>query len=371
MTTGIILFVAAVLLASANGANDNFKGVATLFGSGTANYRRALLWATGTTLLGSLLAVWLAQGLLSRFSGKGLVPDPVAAEPRFLAAVALGAGGTVLAATRLGLPVSTTHGLVGAMVGAGVASGSLLNWASLGSHFFAPLLFSPLAALAGTLLLYPVFRWGRGRLGVTKQTCFCIGVEPVQFVPLLSPCTAAARAEHLTATFGTTVTCQERYAGRLLGLNAAWTLDGLHYLSAGLVSLARGLNDTPKIAALLLALPWVGPFGALAACGVVIALGGLAGARRVAETMSHRITPMNAGQGFTANVVTGLLVVLASRWGWPVSTTHVSCGSLYGLGMVTGEARWELIGRIVLAWLTTLPLAGLVGCLAYLLLNHL
>jgi PiT family inorganic phosphate transporter len=271
----------------------------------------------------------------------------------------------VLAATRLGLPVSTTHALVGAMIGVGIASESALNWASLGSHFLAPLLFSPLAALAGTLVLYPVFRWGRVRFGVTKETCFCVGLEPVQFVPLLSPCLAAAQAEQLTATLGTTVTCQERYAGRLLGLNAARTLDGLHYLSAGLVSLARGLNDTPKIAALLLALSWAGSVNALAVCGVFIAVGGLISAHRVAETMSRRITPMNAGQGFTANLVTGLLVVAASHWGLPVSTTHVSCGSLFGLGAVTGQARWSLIGKILLAWLTTLPAAGLFGWLCY------
>lgn len=367
----VVILLACLLLAYANGANDNFKGVATLFGSGVADYRRALWWATGMTLLGSLLAIWLAHGLLSRFSGRGLVPDALAAEPGFATAVALGAGLTVLAATRLGFPVSTNHALVGAMIGVGVASESALNWASLGSHFLAPLLFSPLAALAGTLVLYSVFRWGRLRFGVTKETCFCVGLEPVQSVPLLSPSIASAQAEQLTATLGTTVTCQERYAGRLLGLNAARTLDGLHDISAGLVSLARGLNDTPKIAALLLALSWAGSINALAACGVVIAAGGLISARRVAETMSRRITPMNAGQGFTANLVTGLLVVATSLWRLPVSTTHVSCGSLFGLGIVTGKARWGLIGKILLAWLTTLPVAGLFGWLCYCLVGLL
>ena len=111
-----------LLLAFANGANDNFKGVATLFGSGTTDRKRALVWATVTTLLGSLCAVWLAGELLSRFSGKGIVPVTLTSEPSFVTAVAFGAGLTVLLATRLGMPISTTHALVGALTGAALAS---------------------------------------------------------------------------------------------------------------------------------------------------------------------------------------------------------------------------------------------------------
>src|SRR4051794_30469058 len=118
MTLTVIL-LAVFCLAYANGANDNFKGVATLFGSGTTSYRKALLWATLTTFLGSLMAVWLADQLLASFSGRGLVEDTLTVSPQYLAAVGLGAGGTVLLATWVGMPVSTTHGLVGTLIGAG------------------------------------------------------------------------------------------------------------------------------------------------------------------------------------------------------------------------------------------------------------
>ncbi|HEY8506586.1 MAG TPA: inorganic phosphate transporter, partial [Gemmataceae bacterium] len=114
-----LIFLAVVFLAYTNGANDNFKGVATLFGSGTARYRTALLWATLTTLAGSLLALHFASGLVETFKGKGLVPDAITGSPRFLLAVSFGAAATVLLATRLGMPVSTTHALTGALVGAG------------------------------------------------------------------------------------------------------------------------------------------------------------------------------------------------------------------------------------------------------------
>lgn len=369
MTTSILV-MAGLLLAFANGANDNFKGVATLFGSGTADYRRALAWATATTLCGSLLAVVFAQELLARFGGKGLVPDELVGDPAFLAAVALAAGLTVLLATRVGMPISTTHALVGALVGAGLGSASAVRWASLGRMFLAPLLFSPLIALVGTALLSPALRWLRVGTGVTEDTCLCVGVETT-VVDLSTALESAVVGPSLTGSVAPVAECRERFDGRVQGVQAAPLLDALHYLSAGLVSFARGLNDTPKIAALLLAVPRSGSFGSIALCGVAIALGGLVGARRVAETMSHRITTMNAGQGFAANLVTGVLVVAASRWGLPVSTTHVSCGSLFGLGLVGGRTRWGLIGKVLLAWLTTLPTAAALARVSFALLNHL
>src|SRR5260370_20029780 len=107
----VILVLAVLFLAYSNGANDNFKGVATLFGSGTCNYRKALAWATVTTLAGLLLALLLAHGLVATFKGKGLVPDQVTAQPAFLMAVNLGAALAIMLATWTGLPGSTTHAL--------------------------------------------------------------------------------------------------------------------------------------------------------------------------------------------------------------------------------------------------------------------
>src|SRR6185436_20174663 len=112
-----LLFLATCFLAYSNGANDNFKGVASLFGSRTASYRAAISWATITTFAGSVAAIFLAEGLLKKFSGKGLVPDLLTGSPSFLLAVAIGAGATVILATLTGFPISTTHGLTGALVG--------------------------------------------------------------------------------------------------------------------------------------------------------------------------------------------------------------------------------------------------------------
>ena len=366
-----LLAAAAFALAYANGANDTFKGVATLYGSRTLGYRPALWWATGATLAGCLAALALSGGLLMAFSGTGLVPEALIHQPAFLAAVAAGAAATILLATRAGWPVSTTHALIGALVGAGLAAAGGVRLAQLGRSFVMPLAVSPVLSLAVTAALYPALRALRLGLGVERRMCLCVeggAVEPVQ---LRSGGTAVLAGSGLTLTVAQLEQCAERYAGRVFGVDAQWILDRLHVASAGAVSFARGANDAPKIAALLLAAGGLGLNGSasLLAVGAAMAAGGLLNARRVALTMSHRITAMNHGQGFTANLVTAFLVLCASRWGLPVSTTHVSCGSLFGLGASTGRAQWPTVRSILLSWVLTLPCAALSAAGVYALLR--
>jgi PiT family inorganic phosphate transporter len=363
------ILLAVLFLAFSNGANDNFKGVATLFGSGTCSYRTALAWATITTLAGSLLALLFAQGLIATFRGKGLVPDPVTTQPAFLLAVSLGAALNVLLATWTGMPVSTTHALTGGLVGAGLlAAPGEVQFSALGTSFVVPLLFGPVVALLLTVAVYPCCRWARRAFGVTSRSCVCVGsgYEEVAVVPdgQLALVRTGAVIE-----VGQLSQCVERYHGQMLGIQAGPVLDGLHFLSGGAVGFARGLNDTPKIVALLLAAEAIRPSVGLLLVGVVMAVGGVTNARRVAETMSCRITRMNAGQGFTANLVTALLVAGASPLGLPVSTTHVSVGSLFGIGLVNGTARVKTIATILLGWVTTLPAGAVLAAGMYLLVR--
>ena len=368
---GTVLVLSALGVAFANGANDNFKGVATLLGSGTAKFRVALVWATVATLCGSVTAAFLATRLMSAFGGKGLVPDELAADPNYLGSVACGAAATVLLATRIGIPISTTHSMIGGLLGAGIAAGSQVSGSALMRTYLTPLLVSPLVALILTVAMHQFFRQLRRRLRVSEETCFCVGSqsEPIAITTGATGDVVIMEAKKLTVSLGTKVTCTRRYRGQVAGFSAASLLDVLHYASAGLVSFARGLNDTPKIAALLVTGSSFSKINSTAAVALVIAVGGLVAARRVAETMGHRITPMNAGQGFAANLVTGVIVVGASKLGVPVSTTHISCGSLFGVGAMTAQARWPIIGRIVLAWVFTLPLAAAISAAVYSRLN--
>jgi PiT family inorganic phosphate transporter len=390
--TFCVLFVAY-----ANGANDNFKGVATLFGSGTTDYRKALSWATVTTLSGSIAAVFLATRLVKTFTGKGLVPDSVIGNPAFLAAVALGAGLTVLLAARFGIPISTTHGITGALVGAGFMEiGGELGFSTLEKNFFMPLIASPFVALVLTAVIYFVMHRTRKTLGITRKSCLCVGekvipvrdchVAPSGLLAMTSlsatqtadPSSGGRGSESTEAISGLRsfeimvddkAVCNSKaieiYEGKMFGVSAQSVLNSLHFVSAGAVSFARGLNDTPKIVALLAASGALGLRWNIFLVAIVMAVGGVLGARKVAETVSHRITYMNHGQGFSANLVTAVLVIFASHWGMPVSTTHVSCGALFGIGLVNGKARWNVISSILGAWFLTLPMAALFSAGSY------
>ncbi|MFM9117819.1 MAG: anion permease [Planctomycetota bacterium] len=314
-----ILVLAVCFVAFTNGANANFKGVASLYGSGTTTLRRALLWGTATTCAGSLVAMFFAQELLKKFGGRGLVPDSLVESSTFVSAVALGAAFTSFLATRWGFPVSTTHALVGALVGAGLAgSGSAVNFAALNKNFLFPLLFSPaVAALLGAL---------------TYKTLSLFRLAPPHRAPVL---------------------------------------DALHFLSTGAASFARGLNDTPKIVALLLVTSSYEPFWAFLAVAVLIAIGGLIDAEKVAETLGKKVTDLNPGQGLAVSLTTAVLVATSSLQNYPVSTTHVSVGSLLGIGITTGQAKWRKVAEILVAWITTVPCGALLAAIAYGILSRL
>ena len=339
---GWVVLVAGLVLAFANGANDNMKGVATLYGSGSLSYRACLAVATLSTAVGSLSCVIVAPKLVAAFSAKGLVPD-AALTPAFLAAVALAAALTVLAATWMGLPISTTHALIGGLVGAGfVAAGPQLALSSLGSVFLLPLLLSPIASVGLAAGIYLAGRTVRRRTGIEAETGLYIQQTAI-----------AAPAGELRA----------RYVGSIMGISAHAIVTTAHVASASLVGLARGFNDTPKILGLLVGSAVLTPASGAVAITVMMGAGGLIASGRVAETLARKITPMNEGQGLAGNFATSFLVVAASRLGLPVSTTHVATGSIFGVGLAANEARWAAIHPILLAWVATLPLGALLAAI--------
>jgi inorganic phosphate transporter, PiT family len=363
-----LLFLATSLLAYANGANDNFKGVASLLGSSTCSYRTAISWATITTFAGSIMSIFLAQTLLKTFTGKGIVPNQFVDSEYFLLAVAIGAGVTVIIATLIGFPISTTHALTGSIMGCGfVAVGLGVNLAALGKGFVLPVLLSPVLAIVMAGTLYLAFHALRVATGTTKEWCICVGTEE-RVVAMLQPSSIFALrgiSSTITLSVDEQENCRERYAGNFFGIGSQQIMDAAHFLSAGTVSFARGLNDTPKIVALLLLWKMLDIRWGFVAVAATMAIGGLVNARKVAETMSHKITTMNHGQGFTANLTTAILVVLASLFGLPVSTTHVSVGSLFGIGLTTGNANLHAINSIVLSWVVTLPCAAIAAGALY------
>jgi len=384
-----ILLIATIFLAYNNGANDNFKGVATLYGSGTLGFKTALGIATVTTFLGSITAIFVANGLIQSFSGKGLVPQEIAGSVDFLIAVGFGAGFTVLLATRLGFPVSTTHSLVGGLMGAGLmAVGLEINFLNLGSAFFIPLLVSPFLAFALGMIVYFFFKKLKKRFGLTKETCVCIG-EKKQYVPVTALNNNQMKSvassmniknfdnnlnknfDNMQVEIANNEQCVKVYTNKMFGFSLQKFLDAAHILSAAAVSFARGLNDTPKIAGLLVAAHSLDIKYGMIAIAVGMALGGLLNSRLVAQTMSKKITKLNHGQGLSANLVTSFLVIVASKFGIPVSTTHVSVGSIFGIGIISKNYDSKVIKSILLSWVVTLPIGMFFSAICYFIVTSM
>ena len=356
--TALILMAVAFVLAFANGANDVSKGIATLVGSGVAGCRRAILWGAGWTAIGGILGFLFSGAMIATFAHDLLATR---ATPSLAAALATisGAAAWVLIATRTGLPVSTTHAIVGSLVGVGTLAygAGAIQWTALWSKIALPLVASPVAAFALTALVL------RTRLA-RRADCLCASVEPAA-VAAGSSAAFVPGALRLELAAGTTQACavHRPQAVRL-------TLDQLHWLTSGGTSLARAMNDAPKMVALLVAA------SALAGGGIPVAWmfaivtaamvgGSLTAGRRVTRLLAERVTTMDERGGFAANLITAGLVIAGAVRGLPMSTTHVASGGIIGASSGSASLNRGTLLDIALAWLVTLPGAAALGIAAY------
>lgn len=250
-----------------------------------------------------------------------------------------------------------------------MAAGDELKLGILGSAFFLPLLLSPLISILLTMPLYKAAQSLAKRFGITKQSYVC--VAPGQFVPVAAfsevnvPLLDETIQRGPVVAIGTASACMEKYDGSVLGITAQKLIDSIHYVSAAAVSFARGFNDGPKIIGLLLVMKALDLQVSMLTVAGAMAIGGWLSAHKVAVTMSKKISRMSDGQALTANLVTAFMVIFASRFGLPVSTTHVSVGSITGVGIVNGSVDKAVISSILLAWLLTLPIAAAISASTY------
>jgi phosphate/sulfate permease len=307
-----LALVTGFVLAAANGANDTSKGIATLVGAGLADVDRATAWGVGWTAFGGVAGALLAPALLVTFGPGLLASDVVPTLPAALSSL----GGAVLwvaLATRFGLPVSTTHGIVGAVAGSATAAYGLhgFAWGVVGTKVVLPLVLGPVVALA-------------------------VGAALVALSPRAS---------------------------------GAWG-DRVHWTSSAAVCAARAMNDTPKIAALVLAatsLAGTGHVPVPAAFGVVVlgmVLGGAFAGRAVTRRLATGMVALDHDSGLGANVVAAVLVGLGAFGGLPLSTTHVASGGIVGAGLGRGP-KFGALRDIALAWVITAPGAALLAASIY------
>lgn len=358
--TILFVFAIGIAIAYVNGANDVSKGIATLVGSGVTNLRRAVLWGALWTGIGGVTAAFLAHAMLQTF-GKGLLGRDVHATLGAAVAMIAGAALWIAFATLKGLPVSTTHGIVGSVTGvASVAYGLHgVNWSALGSKIFLPLLLSPFVSLLLTAALIRI-----SRLVVPDPAIDCMCFKVTQ--PGLAA--VGENVAALTMIAAPQIHLESCASSSHFQASTGITVNRLHWLTSGATSFARALNDTPKMAALVLgavALSGTSAQGSIAYF-IAITAGMVAGSwfagRKVTVVLADRITRMEHREGFLANLVTAALVGPGAALGLPMSTTHVASGGIMGVaaGRGTGVNR-KTVRDMVLAWVVTLPAAALLG----------
>jgi PiT family inorganic phosphate transporter len=353
----VLVFVLIAALAAVNGSNDVPKGVATLAGAGVTNYRAAILWGTVTTLAGCVCSLALAEKMTKLFSSGIITAAPTDA---FAVAVLVGAASWVGLATWLRLPVSTTHALIGGLLGAGLLLASdSIAWSAVPKRLIIPLLSTIVIAYGISMLLALPFN--RRPAAATGEA---------EFVTPGASATGTWTGTALLKSEPQTEVRPDATAGSL----SDRVLTAAHWATSGATGFARGLNDTPKMVA-------VGAF-ALVPAGMALwqivlviagamALGSVTGGMRVAKQLGEGVVRMNHREGFLANLTTASLVGLGAGYGLPMSTTHVSTGAIAGAaGPNLSRVSGSTLRNFAIAWLVTPPFAAVVAAVAFLVMDR-
>ena len=366
--TLIVIFALGISIAYVNGANDVSKGIATLVGSGVANYRRAVLWGTLWTGVGGITGAFLARALVQTF-GKGLLTSAAHATLAAALATIAGAALWVALATYKGLPVSTTHAIVGSIAGvASLAYGlDKVQWVAFGGKIMLPLLLSPVISL---LLTASVLRTWRSLAPDSETDCICAQIG--------QPATALVGGNALAFSSVSLPHFHMATCAANESTQSGITLNHLHWATSGATSFARGMNDAPKMVAIVLGAAVLSrsDFAPPLSYFIAITSGMVAGSwiagRRVTEVLACKLTPMDHREGLVANLVTAALVGPGAAFGLPMSTTHVASGAIMGVAAGRDEsANRKTIRDMLLAWVITLPGAALLGIATFSILRLL
>jgi PiT family inorganic phosphate transporter len=313
--------VAALAFDFTNGFHDTGNAMAASIASGALRPRSAVTLSAALNLIGAFLSTAVAATI-----AKGLV-DANLVTLELVFAGLVGAIVWNLLTWLLGIPSSSSHALIGGIVGAMLAAVGAhgVVWKGLVSSVIAPAVLSPVIAC-----------------GVSAAGTWLVG-RALRGAP-------------------------EEHTGKLFRYGQIGT--------ASLLSLAHGTNDAQKTMGIIfLALISHGsvsksdtmpPMWVVVACAIAIAAGTYSGGWRVIRTLGKGLVDITPPQGMSAECSSAAIILLSSSFGYSLSTTHVATGSILGSGLGhRGEVRWEVARKMATAWLITLPAAGLVGALAY------
>jgi PiT family inorganic phosphate transporter len=324
------LIVVALAFDFLNGLHDAANSIATVVATRLLSPVMAVGFAAFFNFAAYFLALqWPQLHKVADTIGKGII-DKDLVTPAVVFGALVGAMFWNVVTWIKGIPSSSSHALVGGLIGAGVAHAGItgIQWTGLNKTLIA-IVLSPTLGLMLTMAIMLVTSW--------------LGVR------------ASARG-------------------------AERSFRGLHLVSAGAYSLGHGLNDAQKtmgiISVLLYSTGYLHgefhvPHWVALSCYVAIGLGTLTGGWRIIETMGTRITKLNQHQGFSASTGGSIMLFAASWFGIPVSTTHTITGCVIGAGAArrASAVRWGVAKSVMIAWIITIPASAIVAALFYYLIS--
>jgi inorganic phosphate transporter, PiT family len=316
----VLAIVFAVVFDYINGFHDAANAIATVVSTRVLSPRAAILMSAVLNFVGALTSTSVAKTVAS-----GLVNPHESTQPVILAAI-IGAIVWNLVTWYFGIPSSSSHALIGGIVGAAVAKGGfhIVLWNGLMDKVVIPLVSSPIAGFIGGFVL-------------------------MKILYMIFARSTPAKVNH-------------------------W-FRRLQIVSSLLMAYSHGSNDAQKsMGVITLALVSVGilskpviPLWVILVCAAAMAFGTTAGGWRIIKTMGHRIVRLEPVHGFAAEVTSATVLLTTAHFGMPVSTTHVISSSILGVGSAKrlSAVRWGVAQQMVIAWLLTLPAAGIVAALTY------
>lgn len=322
----VLIVLVALVFDFTNGAHDSANAIATVVSTKVLSPRTAVVMAAVLNLGGALLGDEVAATL-----GKGVVnPEVVAGSQVLVLAALVGAIGWNLITWYAGIPSSSSHALIGGLIGAAVAHAGFnsLNGPSIGEKILLPLVLSPLAGfLAGFLMM--------------------------NLITLLFWHVNRHKANGL--------------------------FHRLQVLSAAFMATSHGLNDAQKTMGIItLALFLFGEIDAIhvplwvkICCATAMACGTAVGGWKIVKTMGHKIFKLEPVHGFASETSAALVISGASLLGAPISTTHTITACIFGVGSTKRltAVRWGVAGHLIIAWVLTIPASGLLAACSFFLLN--
>jgi PiT family inorganic phosphate transporter len=303
-----------------NGFHDSANSIATVVSTGVLRPHQAVLWAA----FFNFVAIFIFHLKVAAMVGKGIV-DPAIVDHYLIFGALVGAIVWNVVTWYYGIPSSSSHALIGGMVGATIAKAGT-----------APLLAPGIIKTAVFIFVSPLLGMTLGALLMVAASWACVRSAPRKVDTLFRRLQLASSAAYSIGH----------------GSNDAQKTMGIIWL----LLISAGVTTKDHL-----------PMWVIVSCYVAIALGTMFGGWRIVKTMGQKITKLRPIGGFAAETGGAITLFIASSFGIPVSTTHTITGAIVGVGSAqrASAVRWGVAGNIVIAWILTMPAAALIAALAY------